>query len=1273
MTDYQKVKKEQNVKLSSLVISAFTQDMNDLQQKEIQRKINSLTDGLKKIAVRQALKRNKYLSNQSDDVQSKLRQGESYKFIDAHRIILEELLERYQTDIYKGLTEKDAKLRSLKQKNKIKIITQNSMLKRILKELLTLFHLLILLASILCFVLYSQQKQFQMLVTAILLLCFVIISSVIGSYRQRKGQNILENIEKSMPKNCIVTRDGEDKQILSINLVPGDIIKLNEGMTSPADVRIIASTDLYVNKEIYTGSSIEEYMHPECSNKENPLNTNNIIFLGSKIVRGKAKCLVIQTGVDTLIQDLGYKCSQEDYFPDSQLKKDFDGFLNIVSIVLISITILTLLINLGKSEIFGMQYHLQYMIGMIVSGLPLGMIILKTSYLLIVQKQLNEENIDVNYIESIAILGQTTCICTDMTGTLTLNKPIVSNLWYDDRAVKNLQIHTQKYKLIFLQILKRLAKNKQLALPMEKLQYNIQTDQTLIELMYCATLCNDSNFDDRLPQQIIKEVANNKKMSFEQKKQKLQNEQEQYVKDLLKKKWIDWPCSGIHHNENALIKFFQPLQDIRIIRDEQPVVRDFIKNKAKIPFSISTKFSSVICRNNKENSHYTLYTKGAPSVVWSMCDKVLYKGEVQPKTSSWEIKFEKILQLYGEKGERVLAFAKLDLPQEEFDYNFQFNMTNPNFPLNNQVFIGLISQLDPPDYGSANMVRICKQAGIKVIMLTGEESLTATQIAKSCNVITMQTQIELNKELNVGEKAAFQEAQALVIDGKEVAKILTREEGLPKKEKGLILKEYLRKPEVIFSKVQPAHKEQIVKTLQKTGYLVTATGLTIRDTPALRQAEVGVSFAIQGDQVAKDTSDLKLLNDQFITLVKGIEKGRLAFDNLKKSVTFCLSSTVSQIAAFIFFYLAQMPFGLTPIQVFILDIGLIHLPALFYVYLPPEIPVMDRKPELSNQVNKKMLFSSYLYFGWFSLFAGFLAYFSVLSDFGLSYSDVKGLSTQKVYVPFVGDEYDPQSPWLGNSLLRHIYPCDPSKNYEENQAFLDWQYDSHIFFDLRMAFAECQKDGSWKSNFIKEESQQNNYNLCQNLGLNIFNTRPNCYTTETFKYAQTAYLYASSLVMIIQYYISKSKIQSVLYDRLESLAIPCGVFLQILTLLTFTLIESLNDTFSTRKLDLRYYGWFGVPFAILLIILEEIKKKLIRKQLSNFKQQKQKKVDQEANSEKKSQKEDEKNDKKEKEEFEDEKDNLIYKNMHFNQEMQNKFKFYIKKNENTWLKRNILI
>ncbi|EAS05037.2 E1-E2 ATPase family protein (macronuclear) [Tetrahymena thermophila SB210] len=1253
MTDYQKVKKDQNVKLSSLIISAFTQDMNDLQQKEIQRKINSLTDGFKKIAIRQALKRNKYLSNQSDEEQSKLRQGESYKFIDAHRIILEELLERYQTDIYKGLTDKDAKLRSLKQKNKIKIITQNSMLKRFLKELLTLFHLLILLASILCFILYSQQKQFQMLVTAILLLCFVIISSIIGSYRQRKGQNILENIEKSIPKNCIVTRDGEDRQILSINLVPGDIIKLSEGMTSPADVRIIASTDLYVNKEIYTGSSIEEYMHPECSNKENPLNTNNIIFLGSKIVRGKAKCLVISTGVDTLIQDLGYKCSQEDYFPDSQLKKDFDQFLNIVSIVLISITIFTLLINLGKSEIFGMQYHLQYMIGMIVSGLPLGMIILKTSYLLIVQKQLNEENIDVNYIEAIAILGQTTCICTDMTGTLTLNKPIVSNIWYDDKA--------------------RLAKNKQLALPTEKLQYNIQTDKTLIELMYCATLCNDSNFDDRLPQQIIKEVVNNKKMSFEQKKEKLQKEQEQYTKDLKKKQWIDWPCSGIHHNENALIKFFQPLKDIRIIRDEQPIVRDFIKNKAKIPFSISSKFSSVICRNNKENSHYTLYTKGAPSVVWNMCDKVMYKGEVQSKNSSWEIKFEKILQLYGEKGERVLAFAKLDLPQEEFDYNFQFNMTNPNFPLNNQVFIGLISQLDPPDYGSANMVRICKQAGIKVIMLTGEESLTATQIAKSCNVITMQTQIELNKELNVGEKVAFQEAQALVIDGEEVAKILTREEGLPKKQKGLILKEYLRKPEVIFSKVQPAHKEQIVKTLQKTGYLVTATGLTIRDTPALRQAEVGVSFAIQGDQVAKDTSDIKLQNDQFITLVKGIEKGRLAFDNLKKSVTFCLSSTVSQIAAFIFFYLSEMPFGLTPIQVFILDIGLIHLPALLYVYLQPEIPVMERKPELSNQVNKKMIFSSYLYFGWFSLFAGFLAYFSVLSDFGLSYSDVKGLSALKVYVPFVGDEYDPQSPWLGNSLLRHIYPCDSSKNYETNQTFLDWQYDSHIFFDLRLAFAECQKDGSWKSTFIKEESQQNSYNLCQNLGLNIFNSRPNCYTTETFKYAQTAYLYASSLVMIIQYYISKSKIQSVLYDRIENLAIPSGIFLQILTLLIFTLIESINDTFSTRKLDLKYYGWFGVPFAILLVILEELKKKLIRDQLSNSKQQKQKNVDQEADPEKKSLKEEEKKDKKENEGFEDEKDNLIYKNMHFNQEMQNKFKFFIKKNENTWIKRNILI
>lgn len=312
-----------------------------------------------------------------------------------------------------------------------------------------------------------------------------------------------------------------------------------------------------------------------------------------------------------------------------------------------------------------------------------------------------------------------------------------------------------------------------------------------------------------------------------------------------------------------------------------------------MPFNSTNKYAFLIVKQETEDSHYCLYTKGAPEKIWGLCDKIYNNRNIESKNEQWEMDFDKVNASFGKSGERVLGFAKYHLPKSQYHLNFNFNIYNMNFPFQNQVFIGLISLVDPPKDAVPYAVIKCKAAGIKVIMVTGDQPVTAAAIAKQVNIITDRTANEISEEDGIPFEQAVKMSNAIVIHGDRLTRMAIEDEGLPESEKGRQLQEWLSKTQIVFARTSPAQKLIIVDGCQKMGHVVAVTGDGVNDSPAIKKADIGISMGITGSDVAKDAADMILLDDDFSSIVIGIEEGRRIFDNLKKVIVYCIASNTA--------------------------------------------------------------------------------------------------------------------------------------------------------------------------------------------------------------------------------------------------------------------------------------------------------------------------------------------------------------------------------------------
>merc|ERR1719167_471617 len=328
------------------------------------------------------------------------------------------------------------------------------------------------------------------------------------------------------------------------------------------------------------------------------------------------------------------------------------------------------------------------------------------------------------------------------------------------------------------------------------------------------------------------------------------------------------------------------------------------KKVCEIPFNSANKYQVSIHETEDPNDNrYLLVMKGAPERILERCSTIVIDGREVPLTQEWKDSFETAYMELGGLGERVLGFCDFMLPADKFPNGYPFDADDVNFPLEGLRFVGLMSMIDPPRAAVPDAVTKCRSAGIKVIMVTGDHPITAKAIARSVGIISEGTEtvedIAARKGIPLSEVNP-REARAAVVHGGEI-------KDMDDKHMDEIL---MNHTEIVFARTSPQQKLIIVEGCQRMGAIVAVTGDGVNDSPALKKADIGVAMGIAGSDVSKQAADMILLDDNFASIVTGVEEGRLIFDNLKKSIAYTLTSNIPEISPFLLFILADVPLPL---------------------------------------------------------------------------------------------------------------------------------------------------------------------------------------------------------------------------------------------------------------------------------------------------------------------------------------------------------------------------
>nr|XP_002737354.1 PREDICTED: sodium/potassium-transporting ATPase subunit alpha-1 isoform X1 [Saccoglossus kowalevskii] len=417
-------------------------------------------------------------------------------------------------------------------------------------------------------------------------------------------------------------------------------------------------------------------------------------------------------------------------------------------------------------------------------------------------------------------------------------------------------------------------------------------------------------------------------------------------------------------------------------------MREDYKKVAEIPFNSTNKYQvSVHEQSDPEDKRYLLVMKGAPERILDRCTTVLMHGKEIPLDDEIKEAFNNAYLELGGLGERVLGFCQYLLPEDEFPLGFEFNADDVNFPLDGLCFVGLMSMIDPPRAAVPDAVGKCRSAGIKVIMVTGDHPITAKAIAKGVGIISEgnETVEDIAARLNIPvSEVNPRDAKACVVHGAEL-KDLTRDQ----------LDDVLQyHTEIVFARTSPQQKLIIVEGCQRLGAIVAVTGDGVNDSPALKKADIGVAMGIAGSDVSKQAADMILLDDNFASIVTGVEEGRLIFDNLKKSIAYTLTSNIPEITPFLMFILLDIPLPLGTVTILCIDLGTDLVPAISLAYEEAESDIMKRKPrdpKGDKLVNQRLISMSYGQIGMIQASGGFFTYFVIMTENGFLPSRLFGI------------------------------------------------------------------------------------------------------------------------------------------------------------------------------------------------------------------------------------------------------------------------------------------
>ncbi|KAM4702992.1 potassium-transporting ATPase alpha chain 1 [Rhinophrynus dorsalis] len=467
-------------------------------------------------------------------------------------------------------------------------------------------------------------------------------------------------------------------------------------------------------------------------------------------------------------------------------------------------------------------------------------------------------------------------------------------------------------------------------------------------------------------------------------------------------------------SETALLKFSE------LTVGNVMEYRDRFKKAAEVPFNSTNKFQlSIHELQDPLDLRYLMVMKGAPERILERCSTIMIKGQELPLDEQWKEAFQTAYMDLGGLGERVLGFCHLYMNEKEYPRGYNFDTEEMNFPTSGLCFAGLISMIDPPRATVPDAVMKCRTAGIRVIMVTGDHPITAKAIAASVGIISegSETVEDIAARLRIPvEQVNKRDARACVINGGQL-KEMTSEE---------LVESLKLHPEMVFARTSPQQKLIIVESCQKLGAIVAVTGDGVNDSPALKKADIGVAMGIAGSDAAKNAADMILLDDNFASIVTGVEQGRLIFDNLKKSIAYTLTKNIPELAPYLIYITASVPLPLGCITILFIELATDIFPSVSLAYEKAESDIMHlkpRNPRRDRLVNEALAVYSYFQIGVIQSFAGFTDYFTVMAQEGWYPAYCLGLRAQweNQHLQDLEDSYGQE--WTFSQRLYQQYTC----------------------------------------------------------------------------------------------------------------------------------------------------------------------------------------------------------------------------------------------------------
>jgi Ca2+-transporting ATPase len=625
------------------------------------------------------------------------------------------------------------------------------------------------------------------IVDSLIIMFVLLFNAVIGVFQEGRAQNTLMALKQYVKTNATVVRGGEEFVVPDYEVVPGDILILQEGDRIPADARIISSQNLKLDEASFTGESEPVHKVLEVmEGKDLPASEQkNMVFMGTHVVSGNGRAVVVGTGLSTVIGGIAKQISSID--TEVPLKANIRQLSKIIIYVMVVINVI--LFTVGIMTGYSVKEMFIVIVSISVSAIPEGLPIVITLVLATGVWRMSKRNALVKRLQAVEALGQAKVIAVDKTGTITKNELVVRRVWingdlfevegegYEPKGAVKLhgrQINTgDQAEFLFLAKMAGLGSSARLFYVEDKKTWRIAGDPTEAAMLVLS-----------------------EKVGFK---------------------------------KEELIK-------------ESPLV-------SEIPFDYKLKYHATV---NLLEGKRVMIVAGAPEAILSLSTKTRQNGNDDHLSEEEKERLEGIFSNLSEEGFRTIAIAVRTEAPEEVDQNAVSSLS----------FVGFVGMQDTIRQEAPLAVKDANNAGIRVVMITGDHKITGTAIARAAGI--------------------YHDGDT-VLTGADVDNMTSDE-----------LKEKLSNT-TVFARVTPEHKKKIIDIYKQRGEVIAMTGDGVNDAPSLVAADLGVAMGKIGTEVAKEASDIILLDDNFGSIVAAVEEGRNIYQTIKKVILFLFSTSLGEI------------------------------------------------------------------------------------------------------------------------------------------------------------------------------------------------------------------------------------------------------------------------------------------------------------------------------------------------------------------------------------------